>query len=114
MIGRVASIVIAVGVTGSAAWGTTPDHLRCYKVRDSAAKASYSADIDGLTPGTSRCTIKVPGQLLCVETAKTNLDPPPLVDGNGPSAGRFLCYKAKCPKTATAPVTWTDQFGTRT
>lgn len=89
------------------------DHLKCYKVKDSQPKAVYSADLGGLVsePG---CQIKVPGTLLCVGATKTNVTPTPPggVDTAG-VAGRFLCYKIKCPKAVLAPVQWHDQFGTR-
>jgi hypothetical protein len=114
MVGRVRVIVTMVVALEVSIWAAaTPDHLRCYKVRDAAARESYSADLTGLVPGASGCTIKVPGVLLCIEAAKTNLSPPPPADGSGPSAGRFLCYKVKCPRAALASVPWTDQFGTR-
>jgi hypothetical protein len=80
-------------------------------VKDSAPKATYMADLGGLTaePG---CRIAVPGKMLCVETAKSLIPPPPPTPPAGP-AGRFLCYKVKCPKGALAPVAWSDQFGSR-
>jgi hypothetical protein len=112
MIRMLASIAAAAWLAASA-WAATPDHLRCYKVKDSAAKASYSADLTGLTPGTSGCMIKLPGSLLCVEAEKTNVDPVPPVEGSGPSAGQFLCYKVKCPKAVVPSISWTDQFGSR-
>ena len=89
-----------------------PDHLKCYKVKDPQEKSVYTADLGGLQaePG---CVIRVPGKLLCVETTKTNVTPtPPGVDDTG-AAGRFLCYKVKCPKATPPAVPWTDQFGTR-
>src|SRR5690242_4819887 len=106
--------LVAATMIASVAFAATPDHLRCYKVKDSAAKSGYSADLTGLAPGTTGCTIKVPGQLLCVETEKTNVTPPPAIDGSGPAAGEFLCYKLKCPRGTAAPVDWVDQFGART
>jgi len=90
-----------------------PDHLKCYKVKDSQPKAAYTADLEGLTvePG---CLIKVPGNLLCVETTKSTVPPPPPGGGDASvPAGRFLCYKVKCPKAVLAPVQWQDQFGAR-
>jgi cysteine-rich repeat protein len=89
------------------------DHLKCYKVKDSSARATYTADLHGLLaePG---CQIKVPGKLLCVGTPKTNVQPSPPGAGAGTQAGRFLCYKLKCPQAAWPPVDWADQFGART
>src|SRR5262249_47525474 len=89
-----------------------PDHLACYKVKDTLAKGSYQADVGGLVP-TAGCTIKVPGQLLCTETTKTNVSPTPPGGGTAGPAGRFMCYKLKCPKAAAPTVAWRDQFGER-
>jgi len=89
------------------------DHLKCYKVKDTETKATYTAHLGGLAdePG---CLIKVPGTVLCVETTKTEVVPTPPggEDDTGP-AGRFMCYKVKCPKAALAPLQWHDQFGDR-
>jgi len=88
------------------------DHLKCYKVKDSRPKASYTADLGGLVPEPG-CRIKVPAKLLCVETAKTNVQPrrPEAVRE---SAGRFACYTVKCPETIPPTVAWLDQFGAGT
>jgi len=90
-----------------------PDHLKCYKVKDSAGKQTYTADLTGLTaePG---CTIKVPAVELCVEAVKANVTPAPPGGGPAPTAaGNFVCYKLKCPKGTLAPVMVNDQFGSR-
>jgi hypothetical protein len=107
----IVAIVTALEPSGRAA--PTPDHLHCYRVKDAAPRASYSADLSGLVPGGSGCAIKVPGALLCIEATKTNLSPPPQVEGSAPPAGRFLCYKVRCPRAALSSIPWTDQFGTR-
>src|SRR5262245_49826180 len=90
-----------------------PDHLKCYKIKDSVKKATYTADLGGLVPEPG-CEVKLPGKLLCVATAKTNVNPTPPGAPDGSPAGAFVCYKTKCPKAATPVVTVTDQFGTRT
>src|SRR5262249_41000158 len=72
-----------------------------------------AADLGGLAPEPG-CQGQLPGKLLCVETTKTNVSPTPPGAPAGPAAGRFVCYKAKCPKGAPPVVTVTDQFGTRT
>ena len=89
------------------------DHLECYKIKDPHAKASYTADLGGLTPEAG-CTIKLPAVTACVPTTKTNVTPPP--PGGGPSGkpNAFFCYKVKCPKTTLRALAGTDQFGTRT
>lgn len=114
MARRLLALVFAFCTFGaSTSSAVTPDHLRCYKVRDSAPRTSYSADVSGLVPPETRCVIKVPGSLLCLEATKANVDPAPPVGGSGPAAGRFLCYKVKCPKGALSPIAWNDQFGAR-
>jgi hypothetical protein len=109
-----AALVTALVFVGHAGAQPVADHLKCYKVKDSRVKATYTADLGGLVsePG---CLIKVPGKMLCVEATKTNVNPPPPggPDDSGP-AGRFLCYKVKCPKAVLTPLSWHDQFGTGT
>jgi hypothetical protein len=108
------ALIAALTLPALASAQPVPDHLKCYKIKDSRAKASYTADLGGLVsePG---CLIKVPGTMLCVEATKANVNPPPPggTDNSGP-AGRFLCYKVKCPKAVLTPLTWHDQFGTGT
>ena len=89
-----------------------PDHLKCYKVKDSLAKAEYTADLGGLAAEPD-CLIKTPAKMLCVETAKTNVTPAPPGAAPGSAAGRFACYKVKCAKGPKLPVTIDDQFGSR-
>ena len=97
----------------SAPRAQVPDHLKCYKVKESAKRAVYTADLGGLAPEQG-CLVKLPGKLLCVETTKTNVSPTPPGAPGGPAAGEFVCYKVKCPKGAPPLVTVTDQFGTHT
>ena len=109
----VAVSAIAVFLSGGA-FGQEPDHLKCYKIKDPQAKATYSADLGGLAPA-SGCKIKVPATMLCVQTTKEIVQGTP--PGGGPGgtpAGTFVCYQVRCPKTALEPVQVTDQFGTRT
>jgi len=108
-----AALVAALAFVAPAGAQPVADHLKCYKVKDTQAKATYTADLGGLVaePG---CRIRVPGTLLCVETTKTNVTPTPPggADNSGP-AGRFMCYKLKCPKATLAALQWHDQFGDR-
>jgi hypothetical protein len=106
-----ATIVACLSLAASAAAQVT-DHLTCHRVRDPIAPATYRADLDGLFPQAG-CLVKVPAQLLCVETATTAVTPPPPGAAPGPAARRFLCYKAKCPKSTLPAIPWTDQFGAR-
>lgn len=95
-----------------AARAQVPDHLKCYKVKDPSAKATYTADLGGLTPEPG-CVVKVPAKLFCVESTKTNVQPTPPGAPDGPAAGHFVCYQVKCPKGAVSGVAVTDQFGSR-
>ena len=104
--------LLVLGVPG-ASGQPVPDHLKCYKVEDSRPKASYTADLGGLVPEPG-CKVKLPAKLLCVETAKTNVQPSPSAGPSGTPAGRFACYKLKCPKNVAPTVTWQDQFGAGT
>jgi hypothetical protein len=92
--------------------GQTPDHLACYKLRDTASPARYTATLNGLTaePG---CRIKVPAKMLCVPTTKEDVAPAPPGTPAGPPAGRFLCYAVKCPRQPRAALPVADQFGSR-
>jgi len=109
----VLSVVCLTRVVPAAAQQAVPDHLKCYKVKDPAPKARYTADLTGLAPEPG-CTIKVPGTMLCVETTKRNVQPTPPGGGtSGTPAGNFLCYKLKCPKATVPPVMVNDQFGAR-
>ena len=109
---RLASMAFFVCAAVAAAQ-PVPDHLKCYKVKDLAPKASYTADIGGLVSHPA-CLVKVPGKLLCVQATKTGVTPPPEGgDGASGPAGRFLCYKVKCPKAALDDIQWHDQFGSR-
>lgn len=107
-----AALTLCLALAGSTAGAQVADHLECYKIKDSAAKASYLADLHGLAvePG---CEITVPAKLLCVDTTKTNVSPAAPVDGDGAEQSRVACYKVKCPKQALPAVQWTDQFGAR-
>ncbi len=103
-------------VWAPSAGAQVPDHLKCYKIKDPIGRAVYTADLGESSPlpADSGCVVKLPGKLLCVDTTKTNVSPAPPGAPSGDTAGRFVCYKVKCPKTALPSVPWTDQFGTRT
>jgi hypothetical protein len=109
-----AAVLAAVSLGWSGTAFAQLDHLHCYKAKDSAAKAVYTADLDALTASTG-CQITLPAKMLCVETTKSNVLPAP--PGGGPSgtpAGTFACYKVKCPKAEIADENVTDQFGSHT
>jgi hypothetical protein len=105
-------VALTFFILAARAAAQVPDHLECYKIKDSAPRTPYTADLAGLAaePG---CQVKVPAKLLCVATTKSNVSPTPPEAGNGSSVGRFLCYKVKCPKGAPDALTIRDQFGSR-
>jgi hypothetical protein len=91
------------------------DHLKCYRVRDTAPRARYTADLaPGGGPFTveAGCTIRVPAKFLCTDVDKTNVTPAPPGAPAGPPANRFLCYKVRCPRGEVS-LQATDQFGSR-
>jgi hypothetical protein len=101
-------------VVGSAGPATAAfDHLKCYKVKDTAVKTSYTANVNGLSNEIG-CTIKVPAKLCCVPAEKTAVSPPPPGGGGVGVPNTFCCYKLKCPKTSLPTQNVKDQFGTRT
>jgi len=90
------------------------DHLSCFKIRDRAVRAAYTANLETSDPGIALepgCKVKVPATMLCVDTSKTGVSPPPPGAADGPSAGRYLCYTVKCDGTRP-DRTLVDQFGT--
>ena len=109
-------VALAMPVLGHA---QVADHLECYAIKDSLRESganpvrTYTADLNGLAaePG---CVIKMPAKYACVETTKTNVQPPsPLGLPPRTAALHFLCYKLKCAKAALPAVTLGDQFGIR-
>jgi hypothetical protein len=106
-----ALLVLATCTTARAQ--AVADHLKCYKVKDPQAKASYTADLGGLIaePG---CTIKVPAAMACVPATKVNVNPaPPPGTGATGAPNAFGCYKIKCPKATLPALPLNDQFGSR-
>jgi len=103
--------LVGAALTMALATVVHADHLECSPIKDSAPRATYTADLTGLAANPC-CIVKVPAKLLCVDTTKTNVNPPP--PGGGPTggnAGKFVCYRIKCPRTAFTPVAVADQFG---
>lgn len=98
--------------SGAAHAQSMADHLACYKVKDSIAKRTYTADVDGVVAHAG-CFVKMPAKLACLPSTKSNVDPlPPAGGGTGATNG-FLCYALKCPKGTLPPVDLADQFGGR-
>ena len=107
-----AYVVTSAGSAMAACVGPTCDHLKCYKVKDSAPKASYTANVNGLSVEIG-CTVKVPAKICCVPASKTAVTPAPPGGGGSGVPNTFCCYKLKCPKQTLLPVTVQDQFGSR-
>ena len=107
------SLAGALLLAASAAAQPVSDHLKCFKVRDSAQRVPYVGDLGGHVTE-SGCTIKFPAVMACVPASASNVQPtPPGVGGTGvPNA--FACYKVKCPKGALPPLQIDDRFGSRT
>jgi len=107
-----AALITTLTLVFSTGAQSVPDHLKCYKVRDPQARATYTADLDGLAaePG---CTIKVPAIVACVPATKTNVRPAPPGGGGTGMPNAFGCYKIKCPKAMLSAIPLNDQFGTR-
>jgi len=56
------------------------DHLQCFKIKDTTAKTTYTANLtpsDPNFPAATGCTVRVPPRLLCVDVVKSNVVPPP-------------------------------------
>jgi hypothetical protein len=111
-----AVLTISPGVALAGGPAVPGDHLKCYKPKDTADPATYTADLLTLQnsfPQESGCTVKVPAKLLCTSVAKTNVDPaPPGAQTGAVVLEEFACYKLKCPK-GEFDVMVTDQFGSR-
>ncbi len=111
---------VAMAATTAAAGALNLDHLRCFKVKDSQEKATYTADVSNTVSGTQLgCEIRVPAKMACLTTAKSNVQPPPPLGGELPSPGNldldYVCYKLKCPKQKVKIELFkVDQFGART
>jgi hypothetical protein len=115
------SAVAAVLIFGVPAHGLIfpADHLECFKIKDPAPKARYTATLIPEFAGypiDMGCTVKVPASMLCSPVLKANVNPPPAnpaaPDGQRP-LNLFVCYKLKCPRGELEHVV-EDQFGDRT
>ena len=112
---RTAFVVAAMAGATSLARAQVLDHLQCFKVKDPAAKAKYTADLLpwlGVSPSNG-CSIKAPAKLLCVDTRKVNVSPTPPGAPTGQPGQPYLCYKLKCSAPQPPVLTAKDQFGVR-
>jgi hypothetical protein len=112
----VAALLAMVALCGPA--GAQTDHLKCFKIKDLAQFKAATADLlpSSLDFVGENCSLKGKGAQLCVPASKTNVL---IEDGVVQSVsadaltGAQLCYKVKCPTTASETVHVNDQFGTR-
>jgi hypothetical protein len=109
-----AAVTVVAAPAARAGTMTNPDTLKCYKVKDTAAKKSYTADLTGQLSDTG-CVIKVPAKLLCNPVGATNFDPPANnAFGQNLAGNVYVCYKLKCAKTSTPVSIFDARFGNRT
>ena len=108
----VVALVAALTLPAVASALPVPDHLKCYKIKDPAPHASYTADLGDLVaePG---CLIRVPAIMACVPATKTNVTPTPPGGGGTGTPNAFGCYKIKCPRATLPAFPLNDQFGSR-
>src|SRR5437870_113918 len=110
--GRFITLVVCLTAAGAVS-AQVADHLKCYKIKDPASRAKYTADLAGLVaePG---CIVHVPATLACVPATKSNVIPtPPGGGATGTPPNAFGCYKIKCPKATLPAFQLNDQFGSR-
>jgi len=109
-------------VFAGAANAQTYDHLKCYKVKDSAkAKAIVDLTPEQIPPFQvgPGCKMVVKGKEFCVPADKFVVDTDAPGQAPYPTDGvvlqrDYICYKVKCPKVDTPDTEVSDQFATRT
>jgi hypothetical protein len=111
------SAILAAITLGGPTSARAGDHLACYKVKDTLAKATFST-VDLLSndggPNNTGCTVKTGAKFCCDPVDKVGVPPQPGGSGPGAPTTRFCCYKVKCPRSAGATLGFNDQFGNRT
>jgi hypothetical protein len=113
-LSRHALSLLPILVLGAPARAQVPDHLACYKIKDTAAKTTYTAALNPGDPAFAMqtgCVVKVPPKLLCIDVRKSNVLPGPPGAPDGSQASKYLCYKVRCP-AVSGTATLDDQFGT--
>lgn len=105
-------VTLAAAVLPVAALAQTQDHMTCFAVKDSAPRAKYQATLT-TDAGSQQCIVRAPATFACVPTAASNVTPGlPATGPSASAAGAVLCYRAKCPKSATTESVQ-DEFGSR-
>jgi hypothetical protein len=115
------ALVLLLFASGASAQTSVFDHLQCFPLKDALRSTPLHADLEpeqappfALAPG---CRVKFPAKFLCVDVAKTNVQPPgTTLPIGGDTTRDFLCYAVRCPTPAAGLPTLTvsDQFGERT
>lgn len=115
-----ALVIASCSLAAAPALAVRYDHLKCYKVKDSAPTSSATVDLRPLDNGTfeleAGCTVKVRSRQLCFPSTKEVLfSADALLNVEGQELeNAFLCYKVKCPKTVLPDsLEMSDQFATR-
>lgn len=107
-------VVVASVLGATTAFAQIPDHLQCFKIKDAATKAAYTADLTPTDPTFAPapgCKLNVPAKYVCVDVVKSNVSPAPPGSPDGGAAQKYLCYKTSCPVTQPT-ASLDDQFGT--
>ncbi|MBI5504385.1 MAG: hypothetical protein HY899_06265 [Deltaproteobacteria bacterium] len=111
----------AVALAASAVVATAQpyDHLKCFKVKDSLASFTATADLRPVDTIDfeldAGCAIKVRSRELCVPVNKDRVDEGPSLAVAGPDlTNAFICYTIKCRgEVLPAQLLMSDQFGSR-
>jgi hypothetical protein len=90
-----------------------PGRRACFRLKDSAPRATYHVTFATGGGGPQSCAVKVPAKLACFDATVTSMSPNPPGEGPaGSASGSMLCYTARCGR-AFGGSNAEDQFGTR-
>ena len=113
----VVGLILGIPPVSAGVTGALPDHLKCYRVRDSLP--GDSAVLELFTPqfqSFEQCDMQVRARFLCAETIKRSVNGDPVTSGF-PEAGDFMCYRVGCAEDGFFPpdreILVADQFGER-
>lgn len=101
---------LALLLTASLA-AAAPDHLICRRTREPGPGTIRSADVVSAAYAGTGCVVRTPAKIFCEEATTSNFSPALTnpFHGRG-NAGRFLCYRLKCPKELDT-IQLTDPLG---
>lgn len=106
---RYAALVLGtLALLGTPAGAQTLDASGCFKVKDTAPKATYTVLISGQS-----CRIKTPAKLACITERDAPITPTPPANSNVGAAPTMLCYRARCQPKTIRPATLADALGAR-